>query len=66
MKKILVILILSFQVSLQAADKYTNFSLSSLLISNGIHKDEIKKKGIMYVAKEYEVIINFIQTELKW
>tara|TARA_B100001250_G_scaffold20725_1_gene17584 strand:- start:1361 stop:2179 length:819 start_codon:yes stop_codon:yes gene_type:complete len=38
----------------------------SLLISNGIHKDEIKKKGIMYVAKEYEVIINFIQTELKW
>ena len=38
----------------------------SLLISNGIHKDEIKDKGIQRVAKEYETIINFIQTDLKW
>ena len=38
----------------------------SLLISNGIHKDEIKKEGIDIVSKRYEVIVNFIQTELKW
>ena len=38
----------------------------SLLISNGIHKDEIKKKGIDIVSKRYEVVVNFIQTELKW
>ena len=38
----------------------------SLLISNGIHKNEIKKNGIEVVAKKYGVIINFIQTELKW
>ena len=38
----------------------------SLLISNGIHKEEIKDKGIQRVAKEYETIINFIQSDLKW
>ena len=38
----------------------------SLLISNGIHKDEIKKKGIQKVSKEYEVIVNYIQSDLKW
>ena len=38
----------------------------SLLISKGIHKDEINDKGIQHVAKEYEVIVNFIQSELKW
>jgi len=38
----------------------------SLLISNGIHKDEIKKEGIDIVSKRYETIVNFIQTELKW
>ena len=38
----------------------------SLVISNGVHKDEIKKEGIDVVSKNYEVIINFIQTELKW
>ena len=38
----------------------------SLLISNGVHKDEIKKDGIDIVSKKYEVIVNFIQTELKW
>jgi len=41
-------------------------NFDSLLISNGIHKDEIKKEGIDMVSKKYEVIINFIQTELKW
>ena len=38
----------------------------SLLISNGIHKEEIKNKGLEEVSKKYEVIINFIQSELKW
>ena len=38
----------------------------SLLVSNGIHKDEIKDKGVQRVAKEYETIINFIQSDLKW
>ena len=38
----------------------------SLLVSNGIHKDEINHKGISHVAKEYETIVNFIQTDLKW
>ena len=38
----------------------------SLLISNGIHKNEIKEKGIEKVAKSYEAICNYIQSELKW
>ena len=38
----------------------------SLIISNGIHKHEIKEKGIEKVAKSYEVICNYIQSELKW
>jgi len=38
----------------------------SLLISNGVHKIEIKKYGIELVAKKYGVITTFIQTELKW
>ena len=41
-------------------------NFDSLLISNGIHKDEIKKEGIDVVSKKYEVVVNFIQTELKW
>ena len=46
MKKILVILILSFQVSLQAADKYTNFYLSSL--------ESAKNEGKTIVINSYE------------
>jgi len=38
----------------------------SLLISNGVHKNEIKKEGIDIISKKYEVVVNFIQTELKW
>ena len=26
----------------------------------------IKEKGISYVTKEYEAIVNFIQSDLKW
>ena len=38
----------------------------SLIISNGIHKNEIKEKGIEKTANSYEAICNYIQTELKW
>ena len=38
----------------------------SLLISNGIHKNEIKEKGIEKVAQSYEAICNYIQSELRW
>jgi HAD superfamily hydrolase (TIGR01459 family) len=38
----------------------------SLIVSNGVHKDEIKREGIDIVSKKYEVAVNFIQTELKW
>jgi len=38
----------------------------SLLISNGIHKKEIKDEGLEKVSKRYEVIVNFTQSDLKW
>ncbi len=38
----------------------------SLIISNGIHKNEIKKNGLKKTFKDYEAIANFIQTNLKW
>ena len=38
----------------------------SLLISNGIHKNEIREEGIEKVSRSYEVICNYIQSELKW
>ena len=38
----------------------------SLIVSNGIHKDEIKKEGIIIVSRKYKVIVDFIQSELKW
>ena len=41
-------------------------NFNSLIISNGIHRDEIKKEGIDVISKKYEVIVIFIQTELKW
>ena len=41
-------------------------NFDSLIISNGIHKDEIEEKGIEKTSKSYEVICNYIQTELKW
>ena len=41
-------------------------NFDSLIISNGVHKNEIKKEGIEKVSKKYEVTVNFIQSELKW
>ena len=37
-----------------------------MIIANGIHKDEIKKDGIEKVSKNYEALVNFIQSDLKW
>ena len=38
----------------------------SLLISNGVHKNEINDKGIDEISKQYESIVNYIQSDLKW
>ena len=38
----------------------------SLIISNGIHKNEIKEKGIDEISRCYETICNYIQSELRW
>ena len=38
----------------------------SLIISNGIHKNEINQKGIEVTSKNYEAICNYIQSDLKW
>ena len=38
----------------------------SLIISNGIHKNEIIKNGVEETTKSYETICNYIQSELKW
>ncbi len=38
----------------------------SLIISNGIHKNEIKQMGIEKTSKSYEAICNYIQSDLKW
>ena len=38
----------------------------SLLISNGVHKKEIEDKGLGKTLKNYEVICNYTQSELKW
>ena len=41
-------------------------NFDSLIISNGIHKNEIEEKGIEKISKSYETICNYIQSELKW
>ncbi|MDA7597094.1 TIGR01459 family HAD-type hydrolase [Candidatus Pelagibacter sp.] len=38
----------------------------SLLISNGVHKNEIEDRGLEVVSKQYESIINFTQSDLRW
>ena len=41
-------------------------SYDSLLISSGVHKNEILDEGIKNISKQYESIVNFIQSDLKW
>ena len=40
-------------------------NFDSLLINNGIHKNEISN-GIKELTKKYNVVVNYTQTELKW
>ena len=40
-------------------------NFDSLLINNGIHKNEISN-GIKELTKKYNVNVNYTQTELKW
>jgi len=59
--------VLSIGDNLKTDIKRANLlNYDSLLISNGVHKNEIKKEGIDIVSKKYEVVVNFTQTELKW
>ena len=41
-------------------------NFDSLIISNGVHKNEIKEQGIEKISKSYEAICNYIQSDLKW
>ena len=43
-----------------------NMNYDSLVITDGIHKEEIKKEGIEKVLKKYNVNATFSQSELKW
>ena len=43
-----------------------NMKYDSLLITSGIHRDEIKKEGIEKVLKNYNVKATFSQSILKW
>ena len=43
-----------------------NLNYDSMIITNGIHKNEIKNEGIEKVLKNYKVTANFMQSELKW
>ena len=43
-----------------------NMSYDSLIITDGIHKEEIKKEGIEKVLKKYNASATFFQSELKW
>ena len=38
----------------------------SLLILNGVHKNEILEQGIENISKQHESVVNFIQSDLKW
>ena len=38
----------------------------SLLITNGIHKNEISKINLSNVIEKYKAKVNYFQTELKW
>ena len=40
-------------------------NFDSLLINNGIHKNELSN-GIKELVKKYNVNLNYTQTELKW
>ena len=38
----------------------------SLLISNGVDRSAIMNQGIEQITKEYETIVNYTQSDLRW
>ena len=44
----------------------SNMNYDSLIITEGIHKEEIRKQGIEQVLKKYSAKVNFSQSVLKW
>ena len=59
--------ILSIGDNLNTDIKGANFlNYDSLLISNGVHRNEIEDKGVEEVSKQYESIVNYTQSELRW
>ena len=59
--------VLSIGDNLNTDIKGANFlNYESLLISNGVHKNEIKDKGVEEISKKYESIVNYVQSDLKW
>ena len=38
----------------------------SLIITNGIHKNEFKKEGVEKILKKYNVVSTYSQSNLKW
>ena len=60
-------IILSIGDNLNTDIKGANLlNYDSLLISNGVHRLEIKDRGIEEVSKQYEAVVNYIQSDLKW
>ena len=58
---------LSFGDNLNTDIKGANLlNYNSLLISNGVHRQEIRDKGVEEISKQYEVVVNYIQSDLKW
>ena len=43
-----------------------NMNYDSLIITSGVHKEEIKKKGIEKVLQNYNLNATFSQSELQW
>ena len=43
-----------------------NMNYDSLLITEGIHKNEIQNAGIKNVLKKYDISVKYCQSELKW
>ena len=43
-----------------------NMNYDSLIITNGIHKNEFKKEGVEKILKKYNVVSTYSQSNLKW
>ena len=43
-----------------------NMNYDSLIITNGIHKNEFEKEGVEKILKKYNVISTYSQSNLKW